>query len=57
MLSPVDFISDLIPGVGPLDDAAVITACATMLKSDLDNYKMWKSNNESEETETVQDSI
>ena len=57
VLSPVDLISDLIPGVGLLDDAAVITACATMLKSDLDNYKMWKSNNESEETETVQDSI
>lgn len=40
-LSPVDIIPDFIPGVGHIDDAAVVLACMKMVSSDLDDYKKW----------------
>ena len=40
--SPVDLIPDYIPGVGYLDDAAVITLVWMSIKSDLEEYAKWK---------------
>jgi len=40
-VSPFDIIPDVIPGIGHIDDAAVVLACLTMVKSDLDDYKVW----------------
>lgn len=42
-LSPIDLIPDAIPGVGYVDDAAVIVACLGLVQSDVDEYKAWRS--------------
>lgn len=42
-LSPVDFIPDALPGVGLVDDAAVIAVCLELVKSDLEDYKKWRN--------------
>ena len=41
--SPIDIFPDFVPGVGYVDDAAIIALCAMMLKTDLDEYKRWKT--------------
>ena len=45
VLSPADFIPDSIPGIGYLDDAAVVTACWKLVKSDIEEYKRWRQVN------------
>jgi uncharacterized membrane protein YkvA (DUF1232 family) len=42
VLSPVDLIPDFIPGVGYIDDAAVVSACLRMIRKDLARYREWK---------------
>ncbi len=41
-VTPVDLIPDLIPGVGQVDDARVVAACLRLVKSDLDDYRIWR---------------
>ena len=44
-ISPVDLIPDVLPGVGYVDDAAVVAACIKLIASDLNEYKKWRENN------------
>ena len=44
LLCPVDLIPDFIPGIGYVDDAAVLAMCIRLVKYDLDKYKVYKDN-------------
>lgn len=39
---PIDIIPDFIPGIGFIDDAAMIALCIRMAKLDLEKYRAWK---------------
>ena len=41
-VSPADLIPDTIPGVGIVDDAAVVTACLLLVDSDIEEYLAWR---------------
>jgi len=43
VISPVDLIPDFIPGIGLVDDAAVVMACLRLVKVDVDRYRKWKA--------------
>ena len=49
-ISPVDMIPDAVPGLGYMDDAAVITACLALVHSDLTDYQKWREENSIETT-------
>ncbi len=44
-LAPADLIPDFIPGVGYLDDSAVVALTLKLIKDDLDTFKDWKKKN------------
>lgn len=44
-LSPIDIISDYIPFVGYIDDAAVIKFCTQLAQNDIKKYKQWRFDN------------
>ena len=44
-LSPIDLIPDTIPGAGLLDDAAVIAGCIALVRTDLEDYRIWRKDN------------
>jgi len=40
-VNPFDIVPDLIPLVGYIDDAFVVTLCLQFLRADLDDYASW----------------
>jgi uncharacterized membrane protein YkvA (DUF1232 family) len=43
VFSPIDLIPDFIPGLGLVDDAAVVAALLACIHADLQSYKDWKT--------------
>jgi len=44
-VSPIDLIPDLIPIIGFIDDAFVISMCISLCRSDLQNYTQFRTEN------------
>ncbi len=45
LLSTIDIIPDFIPVAGYFDDIAVMDVCLKLVESDINEYKMWKKEN------------
>lgn len=43
LISPVDFLPDIIPLLGFADDIALLAFAFNLIKDDLENYKAWKT--------------
>jgi uncharacterized membrane protein YkvA (DUF1232 family) len=50
VLSPIDLIPDMIPGIGYLDDAAVVALCLKLIDVEFTKYRRWKEGIEVEAT-------
>ena len=46
ILSPVDAVPDVIPGIGYIDDVGVIVACLKLVDSDIKEYQKWREEND-----------
>lgn len=42
VLNPFDLLPDVLPFIGVVDDASVITACLMLIERDLGKYRKWK---------------
>ncbi|MDQ1274805.1 MAG: hypothetical protein QG610_377 [Euryarchaeota archaeon] len=42
LISPIDFLPDLIPLLGFADDIALLAFAFNLIKDDIENYRAWK---------------
>ena len=42
VFNPLDLVPDVLPLIGEIDDAAVVTACLFLVERDLLAYKQWR---------------
>lgn len=42
VLAPFDLLPDVIPGVGQIDDAAVVSVCLALVRQELAKYAAWR---------------
>jgi uncharacterized membrane protein YkvA (DUF1232 family) len=42
VLTPLDIIPDALPGIGYLDDAAVVAFCLKLMERELEKYIEWR---------------
>lgn len=54
-LSPADLVSDIVPILGFVDDAAILGKCLDFAKDDLKKYNKWKYGNEELEAKIQED--
>ena len=45
VLNPLDLVPDALPGVGYVDDASIVAACLTLVRTDLHRYRSWRQDN------------
>lgn len=43
VLNPADLFPDFIPGLGYLDDAAVVAFCLKLIEKEIERYTAWRS--------------
>ncbi|WP_263820253.1 YkvA family protein [Salinibacter sp.] len=55
VLNPFDLVPDALPVVGLLDDAAVVSACLSLVEQDLRDYQAWRRAGRNEEDPTDRD--
>lgn len=44
VFSPFDIISDLIPGIGLMDDAMMVGLCLKVARDDINDFREWAKN-------------
>lgn len=49
VLNPFDFMPDVLPLIGQVDDAAVVAACLVLIEQDLYRYRQWKEDEDKPE--------
>ena len=54
-ISPIDLVPDCIPGLGFLDDAAILAAVFKLSEADLNFYRRWKHKRRPDEEPEVAD--
>lgn len=42
VLNPLDLIPDALPGIGVMDDAALVSLCLVLIEQDLLTYRAWR---------------
>lgn len=52
-INPADLLPDALPGLGLVDDAAVIAAVSRAIRADLDRFRQWEATHEGNRHETV----
>jgi uncharacterized membrane protein YkvA (DUF1232 family) len=45
VLAPFDLVPDAIPGLGQLDDVAVVSVCLALVRQELAKYAAWRESN------------
>ena len=48
VLSPIDLIPDTIPGAGLLEDGVIVAGCLGLVRTDLEDYRIWRKDNGTE---------
>ncbi|NLE26127.1 MAG: DUF1232 domain-containing protein [Clostridiaceae bacterium] len=54
IVSPIDLVPDVIPGIGYLDDIAILALSLKLIHSDVEEYKKWRVDNKKQIIDEIQ---